>query len=131
VKLKDSLTRQYNAVREAWARDVEVIAGFKATRAQRIALCVVMFWLVWTWHFLVAVLFLPSMVSFCRSHKNWPLVLVLNIFLGWTPMWFVLLAYALWREHTPVVVPRIPNDAVKVRVNANVNFARKPGEIKF
>lgn len=100
----------------------------RGTRARRIALCFALFWLVWSWHFLFALMFLPTMIAFCRDLDSWPSILVVNIFLGWSPVWVLIIAWALWTNNP---IPPLPRDAVKVTVNANVNYNRKTNEIKF
>ena len=44
---------------------------------------------------LVAMAFLPSIIAFARRHQNRAAILVLNIFLGWTFVgWVIALVWA-------------------------------------
>lgn len=82
----------------------------------KVTVCVAMFWVVWSWHFLIALMFLPTMVAFCRS-RNWPVVFLVNVALGWTPCWVLILCYAIWSENAPA---RLPRNAVRVVVRTRM-----------
>ena len=92
---------------------MDILDYLRATRARRIALCAALFLFVWSWHFLIAALFLPSMIAFSRDHHRWPLVLLANIVLA--PMWFFILAFAIWSRNP---IPLLPRNSVIVRVKA-------------
>jgi hypothetical protein len=53
-------------------------------------------WAVWAvvliWHPIIALYLIPAAISFQNRRPNAQAILGWNIFLGWTPMWF-LLAY--------------------------------------
>lgn len=101
-------------MRDMWEHDGEILTFMRATRTRRVALCAALFWLVWSWHFLIALMFLPTMIAFGRSHRNWPVVFVLNLFLGWTPTWLLLMVYAIY-SRTPV--PPLARSAVLMKAN--------------
>jgi uncharacterized membrane protein len=56
-----------------------------------------------------AVYFVPAWVAHHRRHRNAALILMVNIFTGWTIAgWFVALAWALLGDHAdapPAAVP--------------------------
>ena len=55
----------------------------------------------------VTIYFLPSMIAIFRSHRNALSVVVLNLFLGWTLVgWVVALVWSLYKE-PPAPAPQI------------------------
>lgn len=49
--------------------------------------------------FMVITYILPSFIAYSRGHKNFLPLLLVNIVLGWTFLfWFVCLVWALWRK---------------------------------
>jgi hypothetical protein len=49
--------------------------------------------------------FLPAIIAFARSKRDSVAILVLNIFLGWTAIgWIIALVWAL-KQDAPAVVP--------------------------
>lgn len=56
---------------------------------------------------LVGIHFLPSFVAFVREHRHAVLILVLNIFFGWTIIgWLVLLIWAAVGEERDAIYAR-------------------------
>ena len=94
------------SIREAWKRDTHVLTYMRATRPRRIALCAALFWVIWGWHFLFAVLLLPTMIAFVRD-RNWPVLFIWNALLGWIPpTWAILLCYVAWTQNPAPLIPR-------------------------
>jgi hypothetical protein len=77
-------------------------------------ICLFLFFLVSSWHLLFAVILLPALVAWCRELRSWRLVALATLALGWTPFWFILMPYALWRER--------PYPRVNVRTTVKINM---------
>jgi RsiW-degrading membrane proteinase PrsW (M82 family) len=53
--------------------------------------------------------FLPAIIAINRNHQNRVAILVLNIFLGWTFLgWIVALVWSLTAVQPPVIVVQQP-----------------------
>jgi len=59
------------------------------------------------WFVLLLIYFVPTLVAYYRYKKNFASIVVLNIFLGWTLVgWVVALCWALAVDAQPIVIER-------------------------
>jgi hypothetical protein len=59
---------------------------------------------------LLALYFIPTIVAFARGRHNKGAILVLNLFLGWSVIgWVISLVWAVSSSQPPVVVVRPPS----------------------
>jgi Superinfection immunity protein len=60
--------------------------------------------LIW-WGILLVIGFLPTIIAMCRNHRNWFVILLLNLFTSWTGLgWFIALIWACWSQRPKEIV---------------------------
>jgi hypothetical protein len=75
-------------------------------------------WLIWvatfSKHPFLALYFLPTAVAVSRRHAHSVFIFFLNLALGWTPTWFLIMLYAVQ-----------PNDGHPMRISRRPKYQQR------